>query len=181
MFGLDGVDVFGEFFGLFVVGEFGFYLDGVVVRGVGDGVVDGVVVVVFEMVVVFVGVGGVLVEVNVFVEDVVGDGVGFFVGELFVVDVVVVFLGEGFLVGEVGGEDGVYDVVVEVFEVGFGELLVFDGLEFGVVFVGFFISNYEFVEVGEVGVVGVEDEGVVVGIDGGGDEGGSFGISMGNG
>lgn len=181
LLGPDGVDALGELLGLLVVGELGLHPDGVAVRGVGDGAVDGAVAAALETVVALAGAGGVPVEVNVLAEDAAGDGAGLLVGELLAVDAVAVLLGEGLLVGEVGGEDGVHDVVVEALEVGLGEPLVLDGLELGAVLAGLLTSNHELVEVGEVGVVGAEDEGVVAGIDGGGDEGGSLGISTGNG
>lgn len=62
-----------------------------------------------------------------------------------------------------------------------GELFVFDMLEFCVGFVGGGGGEYEVVERGKVGVCVVEDESVVVGVDGGCDEGGGFGIGMGDG
>jgi hypothetical protein len=59
--------------------------------------------------------------------------------------------------------------------------VVFDGLEFTTILAGSFSGDHKVVKSLEVGIGGAEDVGVVAGIDSGGDESCSFGVSSCNG
>ena len=88
--------------------------------------------------------------------------------EVFLLDAV--FVHEGSLV------DGLENGIVETLEVGGRKPFVLNPLQIGTVLARGFGRDHEVVERLEVGVGGTEDEPVVAGVDGGGDESGSFGV-----
>ena len=180
LLGPDGVHTLGELLGLGVVGKLGLHPDGVAVGGVGDGAVDGAVAATLEAVVTLAGAGRVPVEEDLLAKELAGDGAGLAVGELLALDGGLVLGGELLAVGEVALGDDVKDGLVEAPEVGLGEPVVLNGLELGTVLAGGLGLHHELSEGLEVGVGASEDESVVAGIDGGGDEGGGLGIGTGN-
>ena len=83
---------------------------------------------------------------------------------------------ELFLVDVHPGRDGINDGGVEELQTSLSCPRVLDGLEFGTVLACCFGGDHEVVQRLERRIRGAEDVGVVAGIDGSGDESGSFGI-----
>ena len=169
------MDAVGKLLGLGKVGQLALHPDGVAVRGVGDGPVDGAVAAALEAVVPFPRPRRVPVEEDLLAaEQALGQGPGLGVA---------LALGLGAVPGgEVGvGAEGGGDGVVEALEVGGGEPLVLDGLELRARLAGLLGGEEELAEGAEGGVGAAEDEGVVAGVDGGGDEGGGLGVCAGDG
>lgn len=180
LLGPDGVHALGELLGLSVVGQLGLHPDGVAVGRVGDGAVDGAVAATLEAVVTLAGTGRVPVEEDLLAEKLAGDGAGLAVGDLLALDGGLVLGGEVLAVGEVALGDDVKDGLVETLEVGLGEPVVLDSLELGTGLAGGLGLHHELSEGLKVGVGASDDESVVAGIDGGGDESGGLGIGTGN-
>ena len=175
-----GVNALGKLLSLLVVGQLALHPDGIGVRAIGDGAVDGAVAAALEAVVPFPRAGGVPVEEDVGPEDAAGDGAG--IGVALALGLSDVLLLEGGLVaGELGGVNGGEDGIVEALEVGGGEPLVLNLLQLVAGLAGLLGGDHEVVEGLEVRVGAAEDEGVVAGVDGGGDEGGGLGVGAGDG
>lgn len=169
LLGPHSVHTLGKLLGLLKVGKLALHPDGVAVRGVGDGAVDGAVAAALEAVVALAGAGGVPVEEEVGDAELAGHGAGVEVA-LALGALEVLLLDGGLVAGQSGGRgvDGGEDGVVEALEVGGGEPLVLNLLELRAELALALGGNHEVVEGLEVGVGGAEDEGVVAGVDVGG-------------
>lgn len=172
------MDTVGELLGLGEVGELALHPDGITVRAVGDGTVDGAVAATLEAEVTLTGTGSVPVEEDLDTKA-LGDGAGLVVAlALGLSSVVGSSLG---LIGDGRLLDGSDDSIVEALEVGLGQPVVLNGLELGTELALLLSSDHEVVEGLDVRVGAAHDEGVVAGVDGGGDEGSSLGIGSGDG
>lgn len=174
----DRVDSVRKFLRLLIVGELALHPDQVGERPVRNGAVDGALRASLVPVETFPGTRGVPVPVDVHAGDALGDGAGFAVA--LPLGLLQVLVDEGLLVDVGSGVDGVDDSLVEQLETGLGDPLVFDGLEHITVLAGPFGGNHQIVKGLEVRVGGANDEGVVAGVNVGGDEGGGFGVGSSN-
>ncbi len=179
LLGPDGVHALGKVLGLLEVGQLALHPDGVGVGGVGDGAVDGAITASLEAVVALAGARGLPVEEDVAAEDAAGDGAGLGVGEDLALHGGAVLVGEALGVGARG--DGLEDGVVEALEPGLGHPLVLDGLQRVARLAGLLGGHHQVVERRQAGVGAAHDEGVVAGVDGGGDERGGLGVGAGDG
>lgn len=176
--GPDGVNAISEILGLLEVGQLRLHPDGIGVRSIGDGTVDGAVAAALQSVVSLTGSGSIPIEVDVLAQDGLGNLAG--LGVTLALDLGGVLLLGGVLVADGGGIDGSDDGLVEALELGGNQPLILNLLELSTVLASGLGSDHKIVEGLEVGVGGANDEGMVAGVDGGGDEGGSLGIGTGN-
>ncbi|KAJ6443327.1 protein kinase SNF1 [Purpureocillium lavendulum] len=155
--------------------------DGVAVRAVGDGAVDGAVAAALEAVVALTRAGRVPVEEDVLAaEDAAGDGAGLGVALALGLGGVL-GLGAGLVGDGRGGVDGGGDGVVEAREAGGGEPLVLDALQRVARLARRLGRHHQVVQRLELGVGRAEDEGVVARVDGRRDERGGLGVGTGDG
>lgn len=176
--GPDGVNAISEILGLLEVRQLGLHPDGISVRSIGDGAVDGAVATALQSVVSLTGSGSIPIEVDVLAQDGLGNLAG--LGVTLALDLGGVLLLGGVLVADGRGIDGSDDGLVEALELGGNQPLILNLLELSTVLASGLGSDHKIVEGLEVGVGGANDEGMVAGVDGGGDEGGSLGIGTGN-
>ena len=179
LLGPDGVDTIGELLGLLVVRELALHPDEIGEGSEGDGAVDGALGAALVAVVALAGTGGVPVPVDVGAGDTLGDGADLGVG--LALGLLEELGDDGGLVGVRALVDGVDDGLAEELEAGLGGPLVLDGLQVGTVLTGLLGGNHQVVQGLQVGVGRADDEGVVAVVDGGGDEGGGFGVGTGDG
>jgi hypothetical protein len=176
LLGPDGVDSLGELNSLGVVGLLGLHPDQVGVRSEGNTTHDGALGSSLVTVVSLTGTGRVPVEENVLSEDVLGDDASLGVA---------LSLGLSEVGGDLGllsgGLQGGGNGVVEQHDVGLAHVLVLNLLEGVSGLSGGLSGGKERSKGVQVWVGGSEDEGVVAGVDGGGDEGSSLRVGTGNG
>ena len=174
LLGPHGVHALGKLLGLRKVGQLALHPDHVAEGRVGDGAVDGALAAALVAVVALAGTGRVPVEVDVDAGQALGDGAGFLVALALALREEL--LDETLLVDVHTGVDGIDDGLVEEAKVGLSEPLVLNGLELCAVLASLLGGDHEIVEGLEGGVGGSEDECVVTGVNGGGDEGGGLGV-----
>lgn len=172
------MDTVGELLGLAKVGQLALHPDSIAVRAVGDGTVDGAVTATLEAEVTLTGTGSIPVEEDLDTET-LGDGAGLEVALALGLGLVV-----GSSLGLVGNGrllNGSEDSIVEALKASLGQPVVFNSLELGTELTLLLSSDHEVVEGLDVGVGAAQDEGVVAGVDGGGDEGSGLSIGSGDG
>lgn len=179
LLGPDGVYSVGELLGLGVVGKLGLHPDEVGVGCEGNGAVDGSLAAALVPVVTLTGTGSLPVKVDVDAGQTLSNGTSLLVA--LALALLEELLDELLFVDMDTGIDGVDDGLVEELQVGLLGPGVLNSLELGAILSGLLSGVHEFREGLEVGVGGTHDVVMVAGVDGGGDEGGSFGVSTGDG
>lgn len=175
----NSVHTIGKFLGLSIVRQLALHPDGIAVRAIGNGSVDGAVASTLQSVVTLTRSGSFPVEEDIATHDLTGNGTRFVVR-------LALGLGQVLLLGlllvlDVGsGIDGRRHGVVESLEVGGSQPLVFDALQLAAKLSFALRLDHEIVQRLEVGVRRSENETVVSRVDGGGDKSGSFGIGSGH-
>lgn len=180
LLGPHGVHAASEVLGLLVVWQLRLHPDGVGVWRIGDGTVDAALDATLQTVVALARAWVVPVPEDLGAEDAAGDGARLWVALALHVGSELGDDGLGAW-AEVGGLDGCDGGLGEGLEAGGGGPLVLNGLQLGAGLAGVETSDQELVERLELWVGRAEDEGMVAGIDGGGDEGRGLGVSAGNG
>jgi hypothetical protein len=170
------VHALGKLLGLLIVGQLALHPDRVAVGRIGDGAVDGAVAAALEAVVALAGARRVPVKVDVLAQDAARDGARLLVGQLLAGDGLAVLLGEALGVGQRRRGDGVDHGIVEALEPGLLDPLVLDGLQRVARLAGLLGLDHQLAERLQAGVGAAHDEGLVAGVDGGGDERGGLGI-----
>ena len=172
------MDTLGKLNSLGIVGKLALHPDGIAVRRIGNSPVDSALTSALQPEVALPRPGGVPVEVEIEAGDAPGDGPGLTVTLTLGLGEV---LGDGaLLVGELSGVDSLDDGLVEGLELGLGHPVVLDGLELSADLSGLLGGNHDVGEGLERGVGGALDEGVVTGVDAGGDQGSSLGVGSAN-
>lgn len=179
MFRDGSVDAVGKFLGLGKVGKLALHPDGVTVRAIGNGTVDGAIAATLQAEVSLTGAGSIPVKVNINTQDAAGNGTGLGIaltlGLRFVrcLDLVLVHVR-----ASVNGSD---DGIIEAHEFGRGHPLILNLLQLVAKLAGLLSCNHKVIERLQIGVGGAEDKGMVARVNGGGDEVRGLGISTGNG
>jgi hypothetical protein len=173
------MDTIGKLLGLSIVGQLALHPDGIGIGSIGIGAVDGATAATLVSVVTFAGARRFPVEVNVLAGQGLCESSG--LGVALALGFSVEFLNGGSLVGQAAGIDDVGNCLGEELDAGLGHPLLLNGGELVAKLSALLGGNHEVVEGFQVGVGATLDEGVVSGVDGGGDEGGSFGIGTSNG
>ena len=164
----------GKLLGLLKVWQFALHPDHIRIWAIGNSTVDSAAASALVAVKALSGSGSVPVPVDVDTRETFGDGSGLGIALSFGGSEI--FLDETPLVYMYTCIDHFDNCLVEEFEAGLSEPLVFDCLELVAIFAGLLCGHHEVVERLEGGVGDTENEGVVSVINGGGNEGGGFGV-----
>ncbi|KAI6749225.1 hypothetical protein HG531_008172 [Fusarium graminearum] len=174
----DSVDTLSELFGLSEIGQLGLHPNGVAVRCIGDSAVHCAVTSTLEAEVTLTRSGSIPIKEDIPAEKLASNSPGLKVtlslcpGSVFLLD--------ASLIREGTRVNGSSDSIVETAEIGLGKPLVLNTLQLSTRLASSFSGDHQIVEGLECRVRGAEDKSMVAGVNVGGKECGSLGVSTGN-
>ena len=174
----NGMNTLGELLSLCIIWQLALHPNSIGIWCISNGSVDSTLATALESVVALTGSWAVPIPWDIHPSDALCDGSC--LGVALALDIFEELRDQLLLIDVYARVDGVHDGLVVELETSLCGPCIFDGLKFCTVLASSLSGNHEVVKGLKIGVCRAEDVGMVAGIDGCGDECGSFSISSSN-